>query len=297
MVNYTEKFIEYLEFSRRCSAHTVSAYRKDLEQFSDYMKAEFDVDDINESDYRMIRSWLVMMMENKISARSVNRKISTLKSYYKYLIREDILTENPMNKVISPKIPKRLPEFIEKDRMELLFKQTDFGEGFTGIRDRLIMEMFYATGMRLSELVNLKPEDVDIYNNTLKVLGKRSKERLIPFGSSLRKIISEYIEIKRTDIKGKDCDKSFFVTEKGDKVYQKLVYRIVIYYLSGVTTLSKKSPHVLRHTFATHMLDMGADLNAIKELLGHANLSATQIYTHNSIEKLKSIYKQAHPRA
>ena len=293
----TEKFIEYLEFTKRCSSHTVAAYLKDLSQFTEYIKKEFDTEDVTEADYQMIRMWIVNMIENNITARSVNRKISALKSLYKYLIREDILKENPMNKVLSPKIPKKLPVFVEKDKMELLFSQTEFGEGFTGVRDRLIMEMFYATGMRVSELVNIKNSDVDIYNNTVKVLGKRNKERLIPFGKHLRNIITEYIEAKKKYAEGKDSEIYFFVTKNGDKLYRELVFRLVNYYLSGVTTISKKSPHVLRHTFATHMLDRGADLNAIKELLGHANLSATQVYTHNSIEKLKNIYKQAHPRA
>ena len=293
----TEKFIEYLEFTKRCSSHTVTAYRKDLAQFSNYIKNEFDIENVTEADYQMIRMWLVNMMENNITARSVNRKISALKSLYKYLIREDIIEENPMNKVISPRMPKKLPVFIEKDKIELLFKQIEFEGGFIGIRDRLIMEMFYATGMRVSELVNIKNSDVDLFNNTVKVLGKRNKERLIPFGKHLRDIATEYLEAKKKYAEGKDSGTYFYVTKQGDKLYRMLLFRLVNHYLSAVTTISKKSPHVLRHTFATHMLDRGADLNAIKELLGHANLSATQVYTHNSIEKLKTIYKQAHPRA
>lgn len=292
-----EKFVDYLRFTKRYSEHTVTAYREDLEQFFNFLKEEFDAENVSDIDYLMVRQWLVGMMGDKMSARSVNRKISTLKSFYKYLNREGIVTENPMTKIISPKTPKRLPVFVEKDKMALLFSQTDFGEGYTGTRDRMILEMFYATGMRLSELVNLKNQDVDLYNNALKVLGKRNKERLIPFSNSLRKMIEEYITIKKKLINSPDADIYFYVTEKGDKVYSRLVERTVNHYLSGVTTIAKKSPHILRHTFATHMLDNGADLNAIKELLGHANLSATQVYTHNTIEKLKTIYKQAHPRA
>jgi integrase/recombinase XerC len=292
-----EKFVDYLRFTKRYSEHTVTAYREDLKHFFNFLKEEFDAENISDIDYLMIRQWLVGMMRDKMSARSVNRKISTLKSFYKYIIREGILTENPMSKIISPRTPKKLPVFVEKDKMSLLFSQTDFSEDYIGARDKMILEMFYATGMRLSELVNLKNKDVDLYNNTLKVLGKRNKERLIPFSYNLRKMIDEYLAIKKKLINTPDADIYFYVTEKGDKVYSKLIERIVNHYLSNVTTITKKSPHILRHTFATHMLDNGADLNAIKELLGHANLSATQVYTHNTIEKLKTIYKQAHPRA
>ena len=291
-----ERFIEYIQYNKRYSPHTVAAYRKDIEQFTEFLKTKFGKDNLAEADYKMIRLWLADMMEQKITARSVNRKISTLKSLYKYLLKEEVINENPLSRVLSPKTPKKLPVFVEKENMQLLFDENMFPEGFRGARDRLIIEMFYATGMRVSELVNLEEMDVDIYNNTLKVLGKRNKERIIPFGKNLRQLIICYKE-EREKILNDSENKYIFITEKGEKVYRKLLWKLVNHYLNFVTTINKKSPHVLRHTFATHMLNNGADLNAIKELLGHANLSATQIYTHNSIDKLKTIYKQAHPRA
>jgi integrase/recombinase XerC len=235
-------------------------------------------------------------MEHDISARTVNRKITTLKSFFKYLIRESIITDNPMIKIISPRISKRIPAFVEKDKMDILFDKIDFGEDFEGVRDKLIVGIFYMTGMRLSELVNLTLFDVDLQKRLIKVLGKRNKERLIPFTVSMEKPIIDYLKL-RSEVISDSENKFFFLTKKGEKIYQKLVYRIINHYLGIVTTLDKKSPHVLRHTFATHMLNNGADLNAIKELLGHSNLAATQIYTHNTIEKLKNVYKLSHPKA
>ncbi|MCD4745235.1 MAG: tyrosine recombinase XerC [Bacteroidales bacterium] len=292
-----ENFIQYIQFEKRYSSNTVIAYQKDLDQFFSFINNEYNIYNLNDVDYLMIRSWLVNLMELSLTTRSVNRKLTTLKSFYKYLIKEGVIKENPMIKIISPKTSKKLPVFVEKKKMDLLFDDIDFGNNFCGIRDRLILEMFYHTGMRLSELVNLLHSDIDIYNSTIKVLGKRNKERIIPFGNNLKDLLSQYINIKQKLFRKKEESKYFFTTEKGRKIYNKLVYRIVNLYLGKVTTLDKKSPHVLRHTFATHMLNNGADLNSIKELLGHANLSATQIYTHNTIEKLKNIYKQAHPRA
>jgi integrase/recombinase XerC len=232
------------------------------------------------------------MMEQKISARSINRKITTLKTFYKYLLRQGLVTENPMLKIQPPKTSKKLPVFVEKEKMDLLLDNVTFEEGEEGQRNRLIIELFYATGMRLSELINLREKDVDLYSGQLKVLGKRNKERIIPFSNELKRTIESYHAIKSF----KDSE-FLLVNSSGEKLYEKLVYKIVKQYLSLVTTIDKKSPHVLRHTFATHMLNNGADLNAIKELLGHANLSATQVYTHNTVEKLKNIHKLAHPKA
>ncbi len=294
---FEQNFIRYLQFEKRYSVHTLTAYQKDLDQFSVYLINQFESDDIIHADYLMIRSWLANLMEEKNNSRTVNRKISTLKTFYKYLLKEGVITDNPMKKIISPKNSKRLPVFVEQDKMNLLSEQVDFGKGFTAVRDQLILEMFYATGIRLSELVNLRTSDINTYDCTLKVLGKRNKERIIPFNNQLKTMITNYQEVKRNEFKEQAANDFFFVTDKGTKIYQKLIYRMVNYYLGTVTTLKKKSPHVLRHTFATHMLNNGADLNAIKELLGHANLSATQVYTHNTIEKLKTIYKQAHPKA
>ncbi len=294
-----EQFLQYLQYEKRYSQHTVISYRTDLYQFSEYLQTQYEILDLAETTHLMVRSWFVCLIENKISSRTVNRKKTTLKTYFKFLRKQGILTENPMTKVITAKTSKRLPTFVEEDKMlEMLdHPQVKSKDEFTTVRDHLILEMFYATGMRLSELVNLRDTDVNLYESTVKVLGKRNKERIIPFTNHLKVLIEEYLKTKHKEFEIKKEDNSFFVTSSGKKVYQKLIYRIVNYYLSTVTTKDKKSPHVLRHTFATHMLNHGADLNSIKDLLGHANLAATQIYTHNTIEKLKTVYKQAHPKA
>jgi integrase/recombinase XerC len=245
----------------------------------------------------MVRTWIVSLIEQDISARSVNRKLSTLKSYFKFMTKEGLVQENPMPKIQSPKTSKKLPVFVDNESMETLFSAEIFSDDFEGIRDRLILEMFYMTGIRLSELINLKDPDIDFYQQNIKVLGKRNKERLIPVSSGLIDSIKKYLEIRNKSIEAVEQNDYFYVTIKGKKLYEKLAYRIVNSYLGKVSTLKKKSPHVLRHTFATHMLNNGADLNAIKEILGHSSLAATQVYTHNTIEKLKNIYNQAHPRA
>ena len=294
---HIEKFIEYIQFEKRFSQNTIIAYKKDLSQFSEYIILEYQLNHIDKANYQMIRSWIVYLVGKSVSSGTINRKLSALKSYFKYLLKEAVIIENPMVKIISPKSNKRLPEFVGKDNMESLFKDVEFNEGFVGQRDKLIIEMLYFTGMRLSELINLKDIDIDLYNQQIKVLGKRNKERFIPFSLVLQNSIENYLKIRKKDINQVEQNHYFLVTQKGKKVYEKLVYRTVNSYLGKVSTLRKKSPHVLRHTFATHMLNNGADLNAIKELLGHANLAATQIYTHNTIDQLKSIYKQAHPRA
>lgn len=290
----TQRFLAYLQFEKRYSSHTVTAYRIDLGQFFKYLKNQYDITDVQMVTHQMIRSWLAEMMVQGVGARSVTRKLTTLKSFYKYLLREGVVAINPMTKITSPKIPKRLPVFIEREKMELLADQVDFGNGYPGIRNKLILEMFYATGMRLSELVNLKETDLDFHHHTIKVLGKRNKERLIPFSNKFESLLKLYIGEKRSAF-GESND--LFLTDKGKRIYPRMVYRIVTEHLGEVTTMEKKSPHVMRHTFATHLLNNGAELNAVKELLGHANLSATQVYTHNTIDKLKRIYKQAHPKA
>ena len=289
-----ERFLAYIKFEKRYSSNTVTAYQTDLDQFFGYLQQQYNISDISLVNPPIIRSWLVYLMEGRTGARSVNRKLSALKSFYKFLLREGVLAENPMRKIISPKVPKRLPAFIEKDTMEVLLDHVEFGEGYPGMRDRMIVEMFYSTGMRLTELVNLKETDIDFHHDTLKVLGKRNKERLIPFSRKFESMLIAYMEEKRKNF-GVSID--LFLTDKGKKIYTKMVYRIVTRYLGEVTTMEKKSPHVLRHTFATHLLNNGAELNAVKELLGHASLAATQVYTHNTIDKLKRIYKQAHPKA
>lgn len=284
-----EKFKKYLELEKRYSGHTVTAYIKDLEQFYAYLNLPKDQ---IPAESTQIRQWVVELMNEEVNKASINRKLSTLKTFYKYLLRNEQITVNPMDKVISPKMPKRLPEFVPETDMEKI--DEIFGNDFVGLRDRLIIEMFYMTGIRRSELLNLKHIDIDFYSKNIKVLGKRQKERLIPVSDYLLSLTKEYEKEKN---KIENCDKAYLlVTNKGTKLYEGLIYKIVKKYLTLITTVHKKSPHILRHTFATHLLNNGADLNAIKELLGHANLSATQVYTHNSFEKINKIYKQTHPR-
>jgi integrase/recombinase XerC len=285
------KFITYLSSEKRFSEHTIKSYTTDLKQFTSFLLSEFQIiDEINEISFQIIRTWIASLLEKGINPRSVNRKISTLKTYFKFLIREGVLIENPMTKVVAPKSKKRLPIFIEEDQIASLLNEVQFEEGFIGQRNKLIIELFYVTGIRLSELINIKISDVDFNNQSIKVLGKRNKERIIPLSSNVVNDLNIFIENKYKN-------KYLFTNLEGDKLYNKLVYRLVNKYIAKISSVNKKSPHILRHTFATHMLNNGADINAIKELLGHANLSATQVYTHNTIEKLKTVYKQAHPRA
>ncbi len=285
-----EKFIAYLQVEKRFSAHTVIAYQNDVQQFLDF-SAITNIDELKEVSAKLIRGWMVQMIESGNENKSVNRKLSSLRSFYRWLKKESQIDVNPMLKISGPKNSKRLPSFAKES--ELLSEKLDlvFSTDFNGIRDRLIFEFFYQTGMRLSELVQLKKSDIN--NDTIKVLGKRNKERIIPISKELNEQIVNYNQyILKLNIESP----YFFVLNNGNKVYPKFVYRKINYYLSGVTNLDKCSPHVLRHTFATHMLNNGAGLETLKDLLGHANLSATQIYTHNSFSKLTSIYSQAHPR-
>jgi len=285
------KFITYLSSEKRFSEHTIKSYTTDLKQFTSFLSSEFQIiDEINEISFQIIRTWIASLLEKGINPRSVNRKISTLKTYFKFLIREGELVENPMMKVVAPKSKKRLPVFIEEDQIASLLNEVQFEEGFVGQRNKLIIELFYVTGIRLSELINIKISDVDFNNQSIKVLGKRNKERIIPLSSQVVNDLNIFIENNQKN-------KYLFTNLEGEKLYNKLVYRLVNKYIGEISSVNKKSPHILRHTFATHMLNNGADINAIKELLGHANLSATQVYTHNTIEKLKTVYKQAHPRA
>ncbi len=288
-----EAFLDYIKFEKRYSPHTLVAYQNDLEQFSGYLKQSYEVDSLNEVTHVMVRSWIVELMDEKVSPRSVNRKLSSLKSYYRFALRQKQIKSNPMSKVVSPKTSKRLPEFVEARKMEALLDDDWFSDDFSGVRDQLLMELLYGTGVRLSEVIGLR--EVNCSSDTIKVLGKRNKERIIPVSEGLSQLITKY-RLEKQNLP--EADREFLmVTDKGNKLYEKFVYRKVNKYLGKVTTARKKSPHVLRHTFATHMLNNGADLNAIKELLGHANLSATQVYTHNTIDQLKNIYSQAHPRA
>ena len=286
-----EKFINYLSSEKRFSVHTITSYSNDINQFFLFLSEEYKItSELSEVNFQIVRSWIASLLEKGVTPRSVNRKISTLKTYFKFLIREGVIQESPMLKVVAPKSKKRLPLFVEEDQIESLLNGVEFDDGFIGERDKLIIELFYVTGIRLSELISIKISDLNFDNNLVKVLGKRNKERLIPLSTRIVKELQFFIEKYK-------IDNYLFTNLGGTKVYTKLVYRVVNKYIGKISSINKKSPHILRHTFATHMLNNGADINAIKELLGHANLSATQVYTHNTIEKLKSVYKQAHPRA
>jgi integrase/recombinase XerC len=287
-------FIEYLKFEKRYSPHTLIAYENDLNQFAIYLKSNYEITQIEAIKAIYIRSWLVSMMEAKLDPRSVNRKITSLKSFYKYAIKCKRVENNPMGKITSPKTAKKLPSYIEAEKLDNLFDNKIFTENLEGKREQLILELFYGTGMRLSELIHLSLHDVDIRQMQLKVTGKRNKQRIIPIYATLIPLIKSYISLRNEVV---SSNSNLFVMDNGDVLYPMYLYRLVKKNLSTISTQKKRSPHVLRHSFATEMLNNGADLNAIKEILGHANLSATQVYTHNSIEKLKDTYKKAHPRA
>ncbi len=294
-MSYQESFLKYLRFEKRCSDHTIVAYKKDLDQFEEFLFKTVGDFNVLEVDGKMIRGWVVQLMQEGMTPKTVNRKITSLKSFYKHLLRQELIQNSPMTAVISPKIPKKLPSFVDEESLHRLLDNGYFGKDFEGVRDKLIVSLFYGTGIRLSEMVALKDLSV-LQNETLiRVLGKNNKERIVPYPRSLNSLISEYLDMRKSEFG--DSTPCLLLTSKGKPVYHKLVYRIVKNHLSMVTTLEKKSPHILRHSYATHLLNRGADLNAVKELLGHSNLAATQVYTHTSTEKLQSIYKQAHPRA
>lgn len=285
------QFIHYLKVEKRYSENTLTAYSKDLQQFSLFLLKQFDFT-FKDAKHLHVRSFMVELMNDKISNRSVCRKLSALKSLYKFLIKKGEVEFSPLANIQLPKIQKKLPSFIKEKEILELNDRGIYSEDFFGLRDYVLVRLFYQTGMRLSELTGLK--DVDVSNDVIKVIGKRNKERMIPISSNLSTILKDYKDLKNKQFPNSSI--TFIVSDKGDKVYEKFVYRKVNYYIGKVSSLEKKSPHVLRHTFATHMLNNGADLNAIKEILGHENLSATQVYTHNSFEKLKNIHQQAHPR-
>lgn len=297
-----DKYIDYLRFEKRYSAHTILAYHTDLDDFTKFLSLQYSITDPLQADHNLIRSWLINLIDRKISPRSVNRKLSTLKSFYRYCQKQDLIQNSPMLKVVAPRTSKQLPVFLTRDNLDDLLEKVEFTPDYEGLRDKMILTLFYATGIRRTELVQILTTDLDIEKGTLKVLGKRNKERIVPFGEDVINMLKEYLE-KRDEFLTENMHSvqnnnySLFVTSKGLPVYPRLVHTIVHKYLSLIASNSKLSPHVLRHTFATHMLDDGADLNAIKEILGHSSLAATQVYTHNTIEKLKTIYKQAHPRA
>lgn len=298
MRHIVQDFLNYIQKEKRFSVHTVTAYSKDLDQFIHHVTENLEVANIEEVDHHDIRSWIISILEDdKLQPSSVNRKISCLRSFYKYLIRNELVAKNPMAKINSLKTKKKLPLFLEQVQMERLLDDLDFGDGFAGTRDKLIIELLYCTGMRRAELISLQVANVNESKQELKVRGKRNKERIIPLSPQTISMISEYSQMATHQFGNLSASECLLLDDNGKMMSDGFVYRKVNKYLRLVTTIGKKSPHILRHTFATHMLNNGADLNAIKELLGHASLSATQVYTHNTIEKLTQIYKQAHPRA
>jgi integrase/recombinase XerC len=296
-MNYSD-FIDYLQYEKRVSKHTVTAYEHDLSQFFSFLQEKLEINQLSDVHTEDIRTWIISLLEDEsLQAKSVNRKISAVRAFYRYKLKIKELTNNPTLTIHAPKIPKKLPQYVDTKDMEHLFSDIPFEETFEGLRDRTILELFYATGMRLSELLNIKSQDIHLQDNTIKVLGKRNKERIIPFGNQMEELLTLYLEKLEKKFGEGTKNNYIFVTDKGTPLYAKAVYRIVRKYLDMVTTIDKRSPHVIRHTFATHLLNKGADLNAIKTILGHSSLASTQVYTHNSIEQLKSIYNQAHPRA
>lgn len=289
-----KEFLHYLQFEKRFSALSIQSYSKDLEQFQAYLYQNYSGTELSGISHHHIRDFLAFLLENKLSASSVNRKLSTLKSFFKYLCRVEALSLNPAQKVTGPKNKKSLPGFIDESQMNRVFTELKFGNDFEGIRNRLILDILYQTGMRRAEILQLKEEAIDFYSLQLMVLGKRNKERIIPFNLELKNSIKTYLQFKS----GLGHKSPYLLVNSKDKPLSPVALtKIVKEVLSQVTTSTKKSPHILRHSFATHLLNHGADINAVKELLGHANLFTTQIYTHNSIDKLKKSYYQAHPRS
>jgi integrase/recombinase XerC len=289
-------FFKYLQYEKRYSPHTLTSYHTDLGQFSDYLQNTYEITDAAEAGHTIIRSWILSLVQNNIQPRSINRKIACLRSYYKFLMAQQRIQVNPMLRIKAPKASKKLPGFVSEESFNNLLDSFNFEDNFEGQRDKLILEFLYGTGIRLAELIGIKDSDLDMRAKTLRVLGKGNKERIVPINDSLVLSIESYLKVKKTQFENNNSEK-LLVTNKERPLYPKFVYRVVKKYISLITTSEHNSPHVLRHSFATHLLNKGADLNAIKDLLGHASLAATQVYTHNSIEKLKSIFEKAHPKA
>ena len=295
---FLEQFIAYIKYEKRYSPHTVAAYESDLTQFYTFLNhPEEVITHPSQITHHHIRNWMVELMNAKLTSRSINRKVATLRKYFKFLLQGDIIKATPTARIQTPKITKQLPVVVEEEKLSRMLDSKEiFTADFNGQRDKLIIELLFGTGMRLSELLGITEADINTYEGTVKVLGKRNKERIIPLNKELKLLLQEYLVLKKNEIFANKSLK-LIVTSKGADAYAKMIYLIVQKYLNYISTQDKKSPHVLRHTFATSLLNKGADLNAIKDLLGHASLSATQVYTHNSVERLKSIYKQAHPKA
>nr|MBI1230253.1 tyrosine-type recombinase/integrase [Cytophagales bacterium] len=290
-------FIAYLEHEKRASPHTVLAYKKDLEQFQDFLLRSFDLEDLAAAGHAEVRAWMIDLIEQKLTATTVNRKMATIRSYYKFLLRSGEVDKNPTFKLRSLKKGRSLPEFIQRDEIQTVLEEMNYSAGFPGQRDRIVMEFLYLTGVRLSELLSIKWQDINLYKDEVSVLGKRKKYRIIPLTRSLKtNLISYRKEFEERFSKVEESD-YFIVRNSKEQAYPMMIYRIVREHLDLYVQATKRSPHLLRHTFATHLLNKGADLNAVKDLLGHSSLAATQVYTHNSIEKLKAVFEQAHPKA
>jgi len=294
-MKYISEFIGYIQNEKRYSKHTVQAYESDLEQFFLFIQSEYNTDELNKLTHSQIRSWLADIRQKDIQPKSINRKISTLKSFYRFALKKQYVTSSPMSKITSPKNPKRLPVFVNETQMDTLVRHVEFTDDFTGKTERLILELLYQTGIRRAELLGLEVPKIDFANRTVKVIGKGNKERIIPIAQELVSQIKDYIKDRSEHLQ--EEHNVLLILNSGAPLYPKYIHRVVTKYIGLVSTNEKKSPHVLRHTFATHLLNQGADLNAVKELLGHASLAATQIYTHNTIEKLKEVHRKAHPKA
>ena len=289
------KYLDYILFEKRYAQHTYISYKTDICQFQEFLLTGDANLSLEKANHKQVRAWIVMLMDEGITPRTINRKLSTLKGFYRFLKKRDIIDINPMQKVISPKMAKRLPAYFRESTIHDLFEIVDFEDNYEGKRNRLLLMILYQTGMRRAELMQLRLTDINFSQSLFSVTGKGGKQRLIPFGNGLKHEIESFLKLRKSV--NKQRRKELLLTQKGEPLYPKLIYRITNKYLSYVSTQEKKGPHTIRHSFATHLSNNGAELNAIKELLGHSNLSATQIYTHNSIEKLKSAYKKAHPRS
>jgi len=295
MYKIIDTFLSYLRDVKKNSRHTVISYQNDLYAFADYVSHQYDTEQISKVNHLMVRSWIMQLKKDGIANSSINRKISALKSFYKYLRRKEIVTKNPMNKVQSLKKSKRLPSFVPKSKMQLLDEENLLKDSFAAVRDELIITLLYMTGIRRSELINIKKSDIDKSRLEIKVIGKGNKQRLCPITSDVIKCIDEYLALRSQEFR--EIDHPYLlVTDKGKPCYPKLIYNVVSRALKKINASEKTSPHVLRHTFATHLSANGAELNAVKELLGHASLAATQVYTHNTIDRLKTEYRKAHPK-
>ncbi|MFD2568226.1 tyrosine-type recombinase/integrase [Pseudotenacibaculum haliotis] len=289
-----EAFLEYLSLEKKYSVHTVTAYKNDLISFRDFCETHYDEECINKVHYSQIRSWIVSLVDDGISNRTINRKISSLKTFYKYLQKTKQILVNPLANHKALKTSKEIQVPFSVNEVEKAISEIELDETFEGVRDKLMLELFYSTGMRRAELINLQLDSIDFSRSMIKVLGKRNKERFVPLLPTVQKSLEKYLK-ERENLPVKN--NHLFLTQKGNKIYETLVYRVINGYFSKVSSKVKKSPHILRHSFATHLLNEGADLNSVKELLGHSSLASTQVYTHNSLEQIKKVYNQAHPRS